>query len=187
MGTPERKKEIIEVCLKIFMEKGLAHTSTRDLCKALDMKPSNIFYYFESKDEIIHLCIEEARLKIETDLFGVALEDIEQPAKLAKSLQERAIKHRPLMKFFVSACATDKYDKAVERSLDKLSLRYRTYIQRFAEKLSCGEEEVAPYVYIVINTMLSFMLFGKNGFVAPQLDLVYNKMLELLDKRDNEG
>ncbi len=184
MGTPERKKEIIDVCLQTFMKNGLAHTSTKMLCKALNMHTGGIFYYFPTKDEIVIACAEEAKERIERDLFGGAINDVECPEKLINDLYERATEMRPLMKFFVSVCSTAKYDHAVQPSLDKLSVRYKAYTEQFAERLGTTPEAVAPYVYIVINTMLSYMLFGKKNFVAPQLELVRNVLNEMLKKRD---
>ncbi len=187
MGTPERKKEIVDVCLKTFMENGLAHTSTKKLCKALNMHTGGIFYYFPTKDEIVIACAEEAKERIERDLFGIAINDVNDPDKLAKDLYERAVAMRPLMKFFVSVCSTSKYDQAIQPSLDKLSVRYKNYTEQFADKLGTTPEAVAPYVYIVINTMLSFMLFGKKNFVAPQLELVYGVLLQILEKNKTDG
>ncbi len=184
MRLPERKKEIIDVCLKVLMENGMVETSVRDFAKALKMHPSNIFYYFESKEEIITACIDEAKNRIERDLFGIALKDLDCPEKLAKDLHDRADKERPLMKFFVSACALPQYESAVQPSLNRLSNTYRAYIEQFAEKLCTTSEAVAPYVYVVINTMLSYMLFAKDTFVAPQLELVYNALKDMLRKRD---
>ncbi len=186
MNPPERKKEIIDVCLKVLMDKGLAETGTRDFTRALKMHPSNIFYYFDSKDEIITACVEEAKTRIERDLFGIALKDIDDPEKLAKDLHDRADKQKPLMKFFVTACSLPQYENAVKPSLDRLSNTYKNYIEQFAERLCTSPEVVAPYVYIVINTMLSYMLFSNNNnFVAPQLDMVYKALNEMLKKRDS--
>ncbi len=184
MATQRRKKEIIEVCLETFMDKGLAHTSTKRLCQALNMNTGGIFYYFKTKDEIVIACAEAAKEKIEKDLFGSAIKNIFEPEKMAKDLHERAVKMRPLMKFFVTVCSTSKYDISIQPSLDKLSVRYKKYIEQFAKKLNCSSEDVAPYVYIVINTMLSFMLFGKESFVAPQLALVRNALDRILEKNN---
>ncbi len=185
MNNDSRKKEIIDICLKTFMEKGLANTPTKDLCKALHMGTGGIFYWFETKDEIVLACVEEAKIRIERDLFGIALKDLDNPDKLAKDLYERAKKHRNLMKFFVTACSLPQYQKMVEPSLEGLSNRYKKYIEQFAERLCTTPEVVAPYVYIVINTMMSFMLFGVGNFTAPQLDIVYNALTELLKKRSS--
>ncbi len=182
MALPERQQEVIDKSLETFMHRGLTETSTKDLCDALHLNSGGIFYYFKTRDEIVIACAEEAKKRIERDLFGIAINDLDTPEKLAKDLYERAVAMRPLMKFFVSVCATPKYEEAVRPLLDKLGDRYKFYVNQFAAKLDCTPEEVAPYVYIVINTMLSYMLFGKENFVAPQLELVYGKLVAILEK-----
>ncbi len=183
MSPADRKQAIVDTCLATFMKKGLAHTSTKDLCDALHLNSGGVFYYFKSKDDIIIACAEEAAIRIERDLIGVAMHDVEQPEKMAKDLHERANQMRNLMKFFVTVVSSSKYSDAIQPSLDRLSLRYQYYVQQFAEKLACPPEEIAPHVYIVINTMLSYMLFGRDSFVAPQLVMVYHKVCELLERK----
>ncbi len=178
----KRKEEIVNRCLSTFMKNGLVDTTTKNMCDDLHMNSGAVFYYFKGKDEIVVACAEEAKRRIEEDLFGIALDDLERPERLAKDLHDRAISMSPLMKFFVSVCTTPRYEKAVHPLLNNLGNQYKYYIDQFAEKLDCTPEEVAPYVYIVINTMLSYMLFGKENFVAPQLELVYDTLVSILEK-----
>ncbi len=179
----ERKDEIIDRCLSTFMKNGLIDTPSKKLCDALNMNSGAVFYYFKNKDEIVIACAEEAKKRIERDLFGIAINDLDDPERLAEDLHNRAVAMRPLMKFFVSVCASPRYEDAVHPLLDKLGDRYKFYVNQFAVKLGSTPEEVAPYVYIVINTMLSYMLFGKENFVAPQLELVYGKLVAILEKK----
>ncbi len=178
----ERKDEIIARCLSTFMKYGLVDTTSKNLCDALHMNSGAVFYYFKNKDEIIIACAEEAKKRIERDLFGVALDDLDNPESLAKDLYERATAMQPLMKFFVSVCTTPKYDEAMRRSLENLNLRYKNYVEQIAKKLCSKPEDVAPYVYITINMMLSYMLFGETNFTAPQYELVYGKLVAILEK-----
>ncbi len=187
MNTPTKKQAIINGCLDTFMKRGLNHTSTRDLCSALDMHPGHIFYYFNTREDIIVACAEEAKRRIETDLIGSALENIDNPEKLEQDLYNRATKMRELMQFFVTVCSLPKHRDKIEPILTDLSLRYKQYNEKFANKLNCPPEDVAPYVYIVINTMLSYMLFGyEKGFYAPQIPLVKRALVDFLKKRDTK-
>ncbi len=186
MSQCERKQGIVDVCLATFMKKGLTHTSTRDLNEALRLSTGAIFYYFKTRDEIVIACAEEAKKRIEHDLFGIAMDDLDNPDKLATDLYERATAMQPLMKFFVSVCCTPKYEKAMRQSLDNLNVRYQSYVEQIAKKLCAKSEDVAPYVYITINMMLSYMLFGETNFTAPQYELVYGKLTGLLEKRDQK-
>ncbi len=186
MSSPERMKEVVDICLKTFMEKGLSNTSTRDLCEALNLNTGGIFWYFKTKDDIIIACAEEATIRIENELMGVALKEINNPDKLEKALRSRVKDLRPLMRFFVSVCALDKYEEELKPMLEKVSERYAIYTQKFAEKLNCETQEVAPFVYIVIDSMLSYMLFGKSNFAAPQLKLAKDALIEILKRNNNK-
>lgn len=186
MCTLQRKQEIIDKCLEVFTEKGLAHTTTRDLCDALNLNSGGIFYWFKTKDEIVFACAKEAKERIEKDLFGSAINEIQHPDKLAKNLYQRANVMRPLMQFFVSVCTSPQYKQGMQPLLDNLSKGYKSYIQILAKKVSCEPEELAPYAYIVIDTMLTYMLVGTDNFCAPQLTLVYNKLVSLIEAKNNK-
>lgn len=180
----ERKKEIIDVCLSIFIKKGLTHTRTRDLCDALNMNSGGVFYYFKTKDEIILACTEEAAKRMERDLLDAALGSIEDPKKMIEKLWERSTALQPLMKFFVSVCACTKYEHAIQPILDQLTRRYHQYAQKFAEVFCCECEEIEPYVYITINTMFNYMMFGQKSYTESQLNLIYKVEMALLERRN---
>ena len=49
MEAIDRKKEIINNCLELLVEKGLTQTTTRDLSKAMKLKSGGVYYYFPRK------------------------------------------------------------------------------------------------------------------------------------------
>ncbi len=183
MRQYERKQDIIDSCLATFMKKGLAHTTTKNLCDSLNLNSGGVFYYFKTKDEIIVACAEEANKRIERDLFGIAIDDIEHPVKLSRELKKRADEMRPLMKFYVSVCSSPEYGDKMKPAYDRLNEKYAYYIDKIADKLLVSAEDVAPYVYIVVNTVLSYMIFGEDNFAAPQQLLIYNKITELIERK----
>ncbi len=179
----DKKKEIISTCLETFVREGLIEISMRDLGKSLSMDPAGFYYYFKNRDELVIACAEEAKQRIEEELFGIALQNIDNPEMLSRKLTERAVEMRPLMCFFVSVCTSKRYKEAIQPSLHRLSQRYIQYIEMFAEKLNAKAEIIAPHVYTVINTMLSFMLFGQSNFNAPQLEFSRKALENLLEKQ----
>ena len=51
--TQDRKTMILETAKKLMIEKGYHATSMRDIARACSSEPSNIYYYFTSKEEIL--------------------------------------------------------------------------------------------------------------------------------------
>ncbi len=186
MNITRRKKEIIEVCLKTFIRDGLLNTSMRDLGKALDLDPTALYRHFKSKDEVVIACAEAATIRIEDELFGAALEDIENPSKLAKAMDEKAVTMRPLMQFFINVCTSQKYADKLKEVRYRQGDRYRYHISKIAEKLGCGYDDAASAVYIVANTMFSYIIFDPDNFSAPQLRIVRDQLKGFLAKRDKK-
>lgn len=56
---------MIGICLDCFVEKGLTVTTTTDLCDANNLQNGGIYYYFDTKEEMVLACAEEAISRIE--------------------------------------------------------------------------------------------------------------------------
>ena len=177
-GNVERKKEITDVFLKTFIEKGLSETSTRDLSNAINLQSGALYYYFSSKDEAVVACAEKAAIQIENNLFSVALSMCNQPRKMFEELISKASNLSPTMKFFTQVSSTPKYRKSMDSILLRLSLRYRYYSKKFAEKINCKVEDIEPYVYISVTAIANYMIFGEECYIEPQINYVINRLEE---------
>ena len=175
----DRKKEVINICLDHFISHGL-ETSTRSLSKALKLQNAGLYYYFESKDEAVVLCAEEAALRLENSLIVSAMKDIKNPDLMMKRLQSRADEMAPTMKFLVSVCVSETYKEKVKPALDRLSSRYEQYSEKFAKTIGCDLEEIKPYVYLCITAVENYMIFGEDDIIHPQIQIEKNQIKKLL-------
>lgn len=175
----DRKKEVINICLDHFIEKGLTATSTRSLSSALKLQNAGVYYYFSSKDEAVILCAEEAALRLEKRLIAPAMRELSDPDGLMKRLRSRADEMAPTMRFFASVCVSDRYKDDMKPALDRLSKRYETYALRLAEKLKCDASTIAPYMYIAITAVTNYMIFNEESYILPQIELIKNQLVVL--------
>ncbi len=180
----DRKKEVVDTLLRTFISQGLSETSVRDLSASLNLQCGGLYTYFAGKDQAVIACAEEAALRVEENLVGLALKDLDHPEQMIRHLFERSKEMQPLMRFLVSVCALPKYEQAMKPALARLSERYRHYVIQTAERLHRDPEEIAPYVYITINTMLSYMLFGSEDFTAPQMVMIRKVLEQFIADRD---
>lgn len=168
----ERKKEVIDLCLEVFIKKGLAGTSTRDLSSAMRLQSGALYYYFESKDEAVIACAEEAVIRLENNLIVTALREANDPKKMLLSLKKRANKMAPTMRFLAQVCSTPKYNTEMRSVLSRLNERYKHYAKKFAERLGCDIDDVEPYLYICIASISNYMIFGEEFLIVPQMNLM---------------
>lgn len=181
----EKKKELIEIALKTFVEKGLTDTSTKDLCTAAGLNSGGIFYYFDTKEQIIIACAEAAIDMIEKSAFGMALEDIGDIKHMMNHLGEMAAQLSPTMRFLVSVCVSQEYGDKIKPSLVKLASRYPYYTEQIARILGCTPQEVEPYVHLSILAINNYMIFGEKALFEPQIQSAQRELMKLAgnDKR----
>ncbi len=66
-----RKKEIIDVAMKLFEENGIMKTSMNDIAKEMDVAKGLLYYYFKSKDELITEVIESFSKDVDEEIKGI--------------------------------------------------------------------------------------------------------------------
>lgn len=64
----KRQRQIINKATKLFMKKGYAQTSMREISKATGIDIRNLYYFIKSKEEILFLVIEMIH-QMEIELF----------------------------------------------------------------------------------------------------------------------
>lgn len=175
----DRKQEVINICLDLFIEKGLNSTTTRSLSRALKLQNAGLYYYFATKDEAVILCAEEAALRLENCLIAPAMRELSDLDGLMKRLRSRADEMAPTMRFFVSVCVSEQYKEDMKPVLDRLSERYEVYASRLAEKLGCDVSVVAPYLYTAITAVTNYMIFGEESYIIPQIELIKEQVAML--------
>jgi AcrR family transcriptional regulator len=47
---------ILRAAAGVFRERGFDHTGMRDIARAADLSPGNLYYYFSSKAELLYFC-----------------------------------------------------------------------------------------------------------------------------------
>lgn len=182
-----RRKEVINICLDHFIEKGLSEVSTRSLSGALKLQNAGLYYYFANKDEVVISCADEAAMRLEHTLISRAIKDLENPEKMINDLKSKAYEMAPTMKFLVAVCASKRYEKEMKPVLDRLANRYKEYTELVAKKLNCDKKEIEPYVYMTITAVSNYMIFAKDGFVAPQIELVKDAIIRLTHLSNDAG
>lgn len=168
----EKRAVAIDACLAQFVEKGLIATTSRDLSKALNLQTAGMYSYFNSKDDAVVACAEEAALRLENELISVAIENLTDVDKLIEDVLKKAKDLSPMMRFFTSVCSTQKYEVQMEPVLTRLSKRYEKYVTEFAEYTQCDAETIKPYIFIGITAIANYMVYQEPSYIIPQFDIV---------------
>lgn len=181
-NEPDRRREIIDICLRKFIEKGLYETTSRDLTNALNMRPSALYYHFGCKDDAVLECAEEAAIRLEEALILPALNMMDGADHGDEPLREDNAELQAMIRFVAQVCTTNKYRQRMQPVLARMREREAVYCDRFARKFGCTPEELAPWFFAVTAATQSYMIFGEEAYSAKPDDFMKSALWHLKGK-----
>ena len=162
MAARKNAKELIErAALKLFVEKGVAETSIKDIAREAGVSQGAMYNHYESKEELAWLLFSDNFTEIGADLRRIAREDIDFRSKF-RSITEYIF---------------DRYDR------DPVLISY-CFLVRHAHLTQVHTRMGNPY--LVIRAIIEGEIRRKN--IRPQaLDvatsLVTGAIIQMIDMR----
>lgn len=94
MGMTDRKAaredQLLEAATRLFREKGYHNTSMQDLADALGVQKGSLYYYIDSKAELLRRLLERATSFLGTRIDEIYATDLSPPEKLRQALENHA-------------------------------------------------------------------------------------------------
>ncbi len=69
----KRRRELLDVALRVFSERGYHETRIADLIEAAGVARGTFYLYFESKNAIFHELLDELLARVRASVVGVEL------------------------------------------------------------------------------------------------------------------
>ncbi|HEU5011582.1 MAG TPA: TetR/AcrR family transcriptional regulator [Roseiflexaceae bacterium] len=83
----QRRREIFDASVKLFLEKGFPETSMREIAEAAGMGKSSLYDYFRTKDEILAFVIEEETAILTQQAQAIARQSFPPEARLKRVME----------------------------------------------------------------------------------------------------
>ena len=134
---PNRRRELLRAAARLFVEKGFAATTTRDIAEAVGMRAGSPFYHFRSKQELLKAAMIEGldsglvrllaavdgiadpetrlRMLVRTHLGNLLEDDCRSPMLIYESRALDATDRAEV------AAAFDRYQAPWQATLDELA------------------------------------------------------------------
>jgi AcrR family transcriptional regulator len=87
----EREDQLLEIATRLFKEKGYHNTSMQDLADALGMKKGSLYYYIDSKEELLRRLLESATSFLVVQIDEIYAADLPPAQKLRWALENHAV------------------------------------------------------------------------------------------------
>lgn len=122
----DRRKEIIDTAMALFIKKGYEKTTVEDITNAMEIAKGSFYYYFKTKQEVFEACISSLASDV-IDSYRNILDNNEKPAIMRLidyieynfELSERS-KEKGTFDFVHSPTAELLHSKMLEQGKEKL-------------------------------------------------------------------
>jgi TetR/AcrR family transcriptional regulator, cholesterol catabolism regulator len=171
----EKLESILRTSAVIFAEKGYHQASIRDIARATNVSLSGLYYYFESKEELLFLIQDHAFGNLLADLERL-LEGVDDPVRKIRLLIENHLR------FFI---ANMEEMKVLSHEAGSLSGEFRQRVN--SKKRRLGEiateilREIRPESQIDLR-VATFSLFGMMNWIynwyRPEVDVPVERLAE---------
>jgi AcrR family transcriptional regulator len=180
----EKLRNILHTSAEIFAKKGYHQASIRDIARATRVSLSGLYYYFQSKEELLFFVQDHA--------FGTLLDDLEQ--RLAGVEDPRRRLHLLVenhLRYFVDNMAEMK---VLSHESDSLTGDFRTRVNAMKRRLTeiameiLNEVSPATRVDLRVST---FALFGMMNWLynwyRPERDLPVEQLADEMTRLFLQG
>ena len=86
-----REDQLLQTATRLFKEKGYRNTSMQDLADALGVQKASLYYYIESKEELLRRLLEHAFTLVGAQIDEIYAADLPPLEKLRRALENHAV------------------------------------------------------------------------------------------------
>lgn len=130
--TEKKKQAIIQSALSLFKEKGFKETSIQSIAKVAEVSPVSIYNYFNGKENLVVLCINELFKEITKEAKDILVGNEDYKTKLEKALALCQKKmSQQISNYFQEKTLEDPtFSKLMTKAIDNKKREiYRAYIE----------------------------------------------------------
>jgi AcrR family transcriptional regulator len=175
-----RADQLLETATLLFKEKGYHNTSMQDLADALGMQKGSLYYYIESKEELLRVLLEQATSILGAQIDEIYASDLPSSEKLRRVLENhgRAIMdHLNLVTVYLQ-----EYRSLPPERLEEVLARREYYEQRLMQILEDGISSGEFRPVNVKMTVFGFlgMLNWTHQWFSPEGELTSEEIAAIL-------
>lgn len=172
----QKRRELLEKCFELFVQKGLENTSLNELAVYCNMHKVTFYSYLNSKDEIVIDSAKQYMEKLNTMFFQI----FDSPKKTLKEALQQGFeiiaREKNKFKYIYQVISSPKYGEKSRSELTKIYMHYMEYSKELATIYKVDHSKFRPYFLLYIATMHDYCLWENADMVKEKLDFIYSSI-----------
>ncbi|MBT2686776.1 TetR/AcrR family transcriptional regulator [Bacillus sp. ISL-47] len=163
-----RKKQIVDLAIKLIQQKGYVAFSYDDISKQLGVTKASIHYHFEKKEDLGVAVTERILLRLQESLMLIKNSPVSAEEKLKQFIQQQAQRFEYTEICPISSLQTDYeslpttvQEKIVEVSRLELSVMKEFVAEAQAENIINSSEDVHQVAVAILSSVKGALLYRR--------------------------
>lgn len=180
--NPEQKEEILKKCFGYFVRHGLEGVTMRKMCEQTGIAVSSAYYWFGNKDKAI-LDATEWGLKFVSDrLFDYVYRYRDNLECVILTFSEYAMKYKEELRFVHQVATSQKYGSEMRPIANRLTSVYDKYIATLASEFKCDENELRPYGYLFVSSVLDYVVWHDKPKMETEIACIFRSIRNIIEQ-----
>lgn len=183
VDTAKSKRDIIIECAyELFIKRGLEKVSMRDISNLCDMNINTIYYYFQTKSEIIICCVEYGLDRVSRQIFNVASSgDLKDDDFLSKIL-DYSLESKSELCWCYQVITSPNYNWLMKDVLIAVRKHYSNYIDNLAIQNECDTDDFKSLIKLSILVVKDYVITEDQN-CKEQFKAISNLIKRLLNNK----
>lgn len=167
--TQKRAQEVLEAATKVFYERGYAATSVQDIADQLGILKGSLYYYIQTKEDLLYRVLESVQEDVTDILDGVLTEEGLNPLQRVALYVERQVEYNLTHLPKISVYHHDVDHLTGDRHASVQQVR-EAHARRLSKVIARGQEQglidPAPDARLLVNSVFSTIIWPYRWFRA---------------------
>ncbi len=163
-----RKKQIVDLAIKLIQQKGYVAFSYDDISKQLGVTKASIHYHFEKKEDLGVAITERLSKRLQNSLLLIKNSSVSAEEKLKQFIQQRAERFECTEICPISSLQADfeslpytVQEKIKEVSRLELTIMKEIVAEAQTEKIINGSEDVQLLAVMILSSVKGALLYRR--------------------------
>lgn len=174
----DTRDRIEAAAIQLFVEKGVAETTVRDIARAVDISEGALYRHFVSKEELVWLAFERHYVDFAHRLDGLAREQVSAQASLAAMIRGFCEAHdeNPTLFRFLLFVQHGQLARLAPEAMTPVRVM-RSVIEAGMEAGEIPEQDAALATAFVFGVVLQPVTFAAYGDLAPGMGRLCDRLI----------